>query len=131
MKIARDGNWTFAIDVARFWLGENGKLLILLLGLTILSILGLQFLTRQYAGPGVYEEAEVVRFGGAGSSIGGRYLVVVRIADNSLRTLRANVQDIIHCHVGGRIRLVRHGAAYAVNGPSCAPGTWPPHDLTS
>ncbi|MBV9881596.1 MAG: hypothetical protein JO276_01150 [Sphingomonadaceae bacterium] len=129
MKIPQDGNRAFAIDVARFWLAENGKLLFLLLGLAVASLLGLRFLSRQYADPGVYVEAEVVRFGAVVSTGGASWPVVpvvVRMDDNSLRTLRADVQDVVRCHAGDRIRLVRHGAAYAVSGPACAQGNRPP-----
>ena len=62
MKIERDGGPGFTIDVVRFWLFENGKLLLALAGLTAAAIRGLSWLGRQYTGPGVYEEAELVRF---------------------------------------------------------------------
>jgi hypothetical protein len=122
MKIPRDGGQAFAIQVVRFWLAENGKLLLFLVGLTGITILGLLWLSRQYAVPGVYEEAEVVRFGGVAGEEGDRLLIVVRIRDGSLRTLRANPQDVVHCHVESRIRLVRHGAAFAVSGAACISG---------
>jgi hypothetical protein len=121
MKIQRDGRRTFMIEVVRFWLGENGKLLILLVSLTTIAILCLVWLSRQYAAPGVYEEAELVRFGGRSFYDGDHLLVVVRTQDGRVWTLRANAPDVLYCHAGSRIRLVRHGTGLTLAEPSCAP----------
>jgi hypothetical protein len=122
MKIPHDGGRAFAIDVARFWLEENGKVLLLLFGLTVIVIVGLAFLTRQYTVPGVEEQAEVVRFGAHGDYDGDHLLVVVRTQDGSVRTVGASPGDIFYCHPGSRIRLIRHGTALTVEGPACTAG---------
>jgi hypothetical protein len=123
MKIPRDGGRAFAIDVVRFWLEENGKLLLFLIGLAGVGILGLQFLTGPYAVPGVEEQAEVVRFGAHGDYDGDHLLVVVRTQDGSVRTLGASPGDIFYCHPGSRIRLIRHGTVLTIEGPACVAGT--------
>jgi hypothetical protein len=110
------------MDVTRMWLGDNRWMLICLLGLTTLLVGAALYVTRQYALPGEYEDAEVLRFGGIGSRVRDHLIVVVRMRNGEIWTLQTNLQDVLYCHAGSRIRLVRHGTLVIVDGPACMRG---------
>lgn len=78
---------------------------------------------REYALPAKQEEGEIVRFGPSPDRYepGNYLLVVVRTQGGQLQTLSVTSAKLLHCRVGDRIRLIRHGRILSVRSRACAP----------
>ena len=115
------------IEKLRYALLDNRALIGLVV--TFLAVAGLiaaavQWGNREMALPAKQEHGEIVRFG-INEVARGRperpVILVVRTEDGRLQTLSTRSEALSHCHVGDRIRLVRHGRILAVTSRACAP----------
>jgi hypothetical protein len=116
-----------SIEKLRYALLDNRALIGLVV--TFFAIGGLiaaavLWANRQTALPAKQEQGEIVRFGISEVARGRPerpVIVVVRTEDGRVQTLSTRGEALSYCHVGDRIRLVRHGRILAMTSRACAP----------
>jgi hypothetical protein len=102
-----------------WWLRDHGRALLVVGGAGLLCAAIGMFATRPYQDPAVDEQATIMRFGSYAGKYGNRPVVIVRRADGTIRQLRVEEGVTRSCRAGGRIHLVRRGAALFVGPRGC------------
>ena len=110
-----------ALEGLSYWLRDNWKVVLLLLGMAGLFVavgLWTNWLRSQ---PRIEEEAEVIRFGAYSREKGPIPVVLARLKDGRIVQLEVHRGRTHVCRAGSTIQVVRRGPAVFVGPRGCRP----------
>jgi hypothetical protein len=108
-----------SLETVRYWLGDYGRALLLVLGLAAFFVAVGIYATGFYAQAATEEVGDVVGFGAYATETGARPAVRVRLESGRVVQLQTDEARTRACRAGSRIRLVRRGNLLTVHPRGC------------
>jgi hypothetical protein len=103
----------------RWWVRREGPAILVVLLITLLVLAVTFHATRQVQQPATHARAEIIGFGTRHAYDGNRPIVIVKMADGSVRQLNAHRALVRRCRRGDMLHLIARGNRVSVGPEGC------------